>query len=252
MYRRSPASVDDRTEKDLICGSLPAVAAAAAAAAAEPLVSAAWSAVGDVLLPYLLRLRHTSALWSAASRRAGRGKASERTAKWLGESGTAPPPHMLLHARTHPAQRGGPISGAWREERRGRWGVRLHNLLLRAATRRHGQQRAASSTSARGLCGPLTSSIWRLAMAFAALASRSCASTPAAAAATFAFCAARRQPARQPSSSNGKLQCFSRARGAELTSSISRTAFLRCMSTRHGEIVACVLTPNRFSCAGER
>ena len=101
MYRRRPASVDDRTEKDLIvAASLPL----------QPLllvvllvVSAAWSAVGDVLLPYLLRLRHTSALWSAACRRAGQAggrEERERTAKWLGESGTAPPPHMLLHART--------------------------------------------------------------------------------------------------------------------------------------------------------
>ena len=81
-------------------------------------VSAAWSAVGDVLLPYLLRLRHTSALWSAACRRAGQAggrEERERTAKWLGESGTAPPPHMLLH--THTAQRGGPSGGIWCDEK---------------------------------------------------------------------------------------------------------------------------------------
>ena len=106
------------------------------------------------------------------------------------------------------------VSGAMKKTR-GRWRARLHNLLLRAGTRRHGQQRAGQHQHERARAVPaLTSSIWRPAMAFAALASRSCASTPAAAAATFAFCAARRQPARQPSSSNGSFSAATRRCGA--------------------------------------
>ena len=179
-------------------------------------VSAAWSAVGDVLLPYLLRLRHTSALWSAACRRAGQAGGREgahgEVARRVGHSSAAAHAPACTHDTT---QRGGLTSGAWREEKRGRWRARLHDLLLRAGTRRHGQQRAGQHQHERARAVPaLTSSIWRPAMAFAALASRSCASTPAAAAATFAFCAARRQPARQPSSSNGSFSAATRRCGA--------------------------------------